>query len=98
MKSGGVDIRTKIQIFSKILLFSTEAAQVAYEMMFQEDFSHGLTNCMSMYCCVKRLQDIGNVQPEEDPSAPEEVGGDILSFMFFIKAIHSPTNDGSVSY
>ncbi|XP_056021387.1 28S ribosomal protein S27, mitochondrial-like isoform X2 [Ostrea edulis] len=49
-----------------------EAAQVAYEMMFQEDFSHNLTNCMSMYCCVKRLQDIGDVQPEEDPSAPEE--------------------------
>lgn len=46
----------------------TEAAMVAYEMMLQEDTSHPFTNCMSLYCCVKRLQEIGDVQPPEDAS------------------------------
>lgn len=45
-----------------------EAAMVAYEMMLQEDTSHPFTNCMSLYCCVKRLHEIGDVQPPEDAS------------------------------
>lgn len=52
----------------------TEAAMVAYEMMLQEDTSHPFTNCMSLYCCVKRLQEIGDVQPPEDaPIVADEV-------------------------
>lgn len=59
---------------------------VAYEMMLQEDTSHPFTNYMSLYCCVKRLQEIGDVQPPEDaPIVADEVresNGRAKSVMF----------------
>ncbi|XP_061193274.1 small ribosomal subunit protein mS27-like [Saccostrea echinata] len=65
-----------------------EAAEVAYEMMFQEDTSHALTNCLSLYCCIKRLQDIADIQPEEDPVLTAEDEEWVR-----VKIVHRPVYD-----
>lgn len=66
-----------------------EAAMVAYEMMLQEDTSHAFTNCMSLYCCVKRLQEIGDIQPPED--AP--IVADEEEEWTRVRIIHRPVYD-----
>lgn len=58
-----------------LYLAFTEAADIAYEMMLQEDTSSMFTNYLCLYTCIKRFQQIGDEQPAEDePIVHDEVG------------------------
>ena len=64
--------------------FFTEASQVAYDMMLQEDFSNRITFLLSLYATTKLLHHPVIVQEEEVPETQEEEEEEVTLVFYFI--------------